>query len=99
MSSQPSVFSGQLKTVWLKAVTADRYLQELIDDLDSKEQRRILGNSATGVTVASTKIGDETWGMTANAVTSVVARSSTRDPRASKEGQRAASLKKAVALR
>lgn len=39
--------------------------------LDSKEQRRILGKFATGVTVASTKIGDETWGMTANAVTSL----------------------------
>lgn len=39
--------------------------------LDSKEQRRILGKFATGVTVASTKIGEETWGMTANAVTSL----------------------------
>ena len=39
--------------------------------LDSKEQRRILGKFATGVTVASTKVGDETWGMTANAVTSL----------------------------
>lgn len=39
--------------------------------LDPKEQRRILGKFATGVTVASTKIGDETWGMTANAVTSL----------------------------
>lgn len=39
--------------------------------LDPKEQRRILGRFATGVTVASTKVGDETWGMTANAVTSL----------------------------
>ena len=39
--------------------------------IDSKEQRRILGKFATGVTVASTKVGDETWGMTANAVTSL----------------------------
>jgi len=39
--------------------------------IDAKEQRRILGKFATGVTVASTKIGDETWGMTANAVTSL----------------------------
>jgi flavin reductase (DIM6/NTAB) family NADH-FMN oxidoreductase RutF len=39
--------------------------------LDPKEQRRILGKFATGVTVASTKVGDETWGMTANAVTSL----------------------------
>ena len=38
---------------------------------DSKEQRRIMGRFATGVTVASTKLGDETWGMTANAVTSL----------------------------
>lgn len=40
-------------------------------ELDSKEQRRILGKFATGVTVASTKVGEETWGMTANAVTSL----------------------------
>ena len=39
--------------------------------LDSNEQRRILGKFATGVTVASTKVGDETWGMTANAVSSL----------------------------
>ncbi len=39
--------------------------------LDSKEQRRILGMFATGVTVASTKLDEETWGMTANAVTSL----------------------------
>ncbi len=38
---------------------------------DSLQQRRILGKFATGVTVASTRIGDETWGMTANAVTSL----------------------------
>jgi len=39
--------------------------------IDSKAQRRILGRFATGVTVASTKVGEETWGMTANAVTSL----------------------------
>jgi len=38
---------------------------------DSKEQRRIMGKFATGVTIASTKLGDQTWGMTANAVTSL----------------------------
>lgn len=38
---------------------------------DSKEQRRIMGKFATGVTIASTKVGAETWGMTANAVTSL----------------------------
>jgi len=39
--------------------------------LESKEQRRIMGMFATGVTVISIKNGDETWGMTANAVTSL----------------------------
>lgn len=39
--------------------------------LDTKEQRRILGKFATGVTVAGTRDGDDTWGMTANAVTSL----------------------------
>lgn len=38
---------------------------------DSKLQRQIMGTFATGVTVVSTRIGDETWGMTANAVTSL----------------------------
>jgi flavin reductase (DIM6/NTAB) family NADH-FMN oxidoreductase RutF len=38
---------------------------------DSREQRRIMGRFATGVTVASTRVGDQTWGMTANAVTSL----------------------------
>jgi flavin reductase (DIM6/NTAB) family NADH-FMN oxidoreductase RutF len=38
---------------------------------EPKEQRRIMGKFATGVTVASTKVGEETWGMTANAVTSL----------------------------
>jgi flavin reductase len=38
---------------------------------DSKEQRRIFGHFATGVTVVSTLAGSETWGMTANAVTSL----------------------------
>ncbi len=38
---------------------------------DPQAQKRIMGQFATGVTVASTCIGDETWGMTANAVTSL----------------------------
>ena len=38
---------------------------------DSSEQRKIMGKFATGVTVASTKLGEETWGMTANGVTSL----------------------------
>ena len=38
---------------------------------DSQLQRKIMGMFATGVTVVSTRMGDETWGMTANAVTSL----------------------------
>jgi len=38
---------------------------------DPKEQRRIMGLFATGVTVVSTRVGEETWGMTANAITSL----------------------------
>lgn len=38
---------------------------------DAAEQKRIMGRFATGVTVASTLVGEETWGMTANAVTSL----------------------------
>lgn len=38
---------------------------------DGKLQRRIMGKFATGVTVASTRVGEETWGMTANGVTSL----------------------------
>ncbi len=38
---------------------------------DAQQQRKILGAFATGVTVASTRIGDETWGMTANGITSL----------------------------
>jgi flavin reductase len=38
---------------------------------DPKEQRRIFGRFATGVTVLSTITDKETWGMTANAVTSL----------------------------
>jgi flavin reductase (DIM6/NTAB) family NADH-FMN oxidoreductase RutF len=38
---------------------------------DPKEQRRIFGRFATGVTVLSTIADQETWGMTANAVTSL----------------------------
>ena len=39
--------------------------------IDPKEQRRIFGRFATGVTVLSTLADKETWGMTANAVTSL----------------------------
>lgn len=39
--------------------------------MDSKKQRQIMGKFATGVTVASTAHQGETWGMTANAVTSL----------------------------
>lgn len=38
---------------------------------DPQLQRRIMGKFGTGVTVASTCVGETTWGMTANAVTSV----------------------------
>ena len=38
---------------------------------DSQMQRKIMGRFATGVTVASTSTGGQTWGMTANAVTSL----------------------------
>ena len=38
---------------------------------DPKQQRRIMGMFASGVTVASTVVDGETWGMTANAVTSL----------------------------
>jgi len=38
---------------------------------DSQQQRKIMGAFATGVTVASTRIGDDTWGMTANGITSL----------------------------
>ena len=38
---------------------------------DSGDQRRIMGRFATGVTVVGMLSGDETWGMTANAVTSL----------------------------
>ncbi len=38
---------------------------------DGKKQREILGRFATGVTIVSTTTGDSTWGMTANAVTSL----------------------------
>jgi len=38
---------------------------------DSKRQRQIMGRLATGVTIVSTKAGDDGWGMTANAVTSL----------------------------
>lgn len=38
---------------------------------DSALQRKIMGRFATGVTVASTVVDGATWGMTANAVTSL----------------------------
>lgn len=38
---------------------------------DSQLQRKIMGQFATGVTVITLRDGEETWGMTANAVTSV----------------------------
>ena len=38
---------------------------------DSQQQRRIMGRFATGITVATTRVGDELFGMTANAVTSL----------------------------
>ena len=40
-------------------------------EFDSQLQRKIMGKFATGVTVASTCNRGETWGMTANAVTSL----------------------------
>ena len=43
----------------------------MIVGFDSQLQRKIMGQFATGVTVVTIKNGDETWGMTANAVTSV----------------------------
>ena len=39
--------------------------------MDPAKQRKIFGCFATGVTVASTRVGDDLWGMTANAVTSL----------------------------
>ena len=38
---------------------------------DSQLQRKIMGQFATGVTIITMSNGGETWGMTANAVTSV----------------------------
>jgi flavin reductase (DIM6/NTAB) family NADH-FMN oxidoreductase RutF len=38
---------------------------------DSQQQRRIMGRFATGITVATTRVGNELFGMTANAVTSL----------------------------
>jgi flavin reductase (DIM6/NTAB) family NADH-FMN oxidoreductase RutF len=38
---------------------------------DPQQQRRIWGRFATGITVATTRVGDELFGMTANAVTSL----------------------------
>lgn len=38
---------------------------------DAKEQRRIMGLFATGVTVITTRVGEQLWGMTANAVCSL----------------------------
>ena len=39
--------------------------------MDADKQKRIMGQFATGVTVASTVVDGQTWGMTANAVTSL----------------------------
>ena len=39
--------------------------------LDSELQRKIMGMFATGVTVVSMKTGEGSWGMTANAITSL----------------------------
>lgn len=39
--------------------------------IDPKEQRRIMGKFATGVTVVTLRSGETLWGMTANAVTSL----------------------------
>jgi flavin reductase (DIM6/NTAB) family NADH-FMN oxidoreductase RutF len=38
---------------------------------DSQQQRRILGRFATGITIATTRVGEQLFGMTANAVTSL----------------------------
>src|SRR5262245_12226098 len=38
---------------------------------DSMLQRKIMGHFATGVTVVTTRVGEERWGMTANAVASL----------------------------
>ncbi len=38
---------------------------------DSREQRRIMGWFATGVTVVTTKVGEQLWGMTASAFCSL----------------------------
>ncbi|HZT78578.1 MAG TPA: flavin reductase family protein [Gemmataceae bacterium] len=38
---------------------------------DSAMQRRIMGRFATGVTVITARVGDQLWGMTANAVASL----------------------------
>jgi flavin reductase (DIM6/NTAB) family NADH-FMN oxidoreductase RutF len=39
--------------------------------VDAIKQRQIMGKFATGITLASTAVGQTTWGMTANAVTSL----------------------------
>lgn len=39
--------------------------------IDSGLQRKIMGHFATGVTVVTTRVGEEMFGMTANAVTSL----------------------------
>jgi len=46
-------------------------LKESRVPFDSQQQRRIMGRFATGITVATTRVGDELFGMTANAVTSL----------------------------
>jgi flavin reductase (DIM6/NTAB) family NADH-FMN oxidoreductase RutF len=39
--------------------------------IDPQQQRKVMGHFATGVTVASTVVDGEQWGMTANAVASL----------------------------
>ena len=39
--------------------------------IDPQQQRKVMGRFATGVTVASTVVDGEQWGMTANAVASL----------------------------
>jgi flavin reductase (DIM6/NTAB) family NADH-FMN oxidoreductase RutF len=48
-----------------------RNFKEFDVAFDSQKQRKIMSRFATGVTVASTAVDGETWGMTANAVASL----------------------------
>ena len=53
------------------AVPAAGQCKEFDLAFDAQKQRKIMSRFATGVTVASTVVDGETWGMTANAVTSL----------------------------